>query len=95
MLTTPCGKKLVQTLAILRYLGNELNLYGKTNLDKQRIDAMIDFGKDIYDRSVDIIFDSPDEELVRIQVNIFNWLRILLKYISILKFILGKIIYNT
>lgn len=66
MLTTPCGKKLVQTLAILRYLGNELNLYGKTNLDKQRIDAMIDFGKDIYDRSVDIIFYTPDEELVRI-----------------------------
>ena len=56
----------MQTLAILRYLGNELNLYGKTNLDKQRIDAMIDFGKDIYDRSVDIIFDTPDEELVRI-----------------------------
>jgi len=62
VLTTPCGTKLSQSCAVLRYLGNAFNLYGDTNVDRANIDAVIDFNKEIHDNFIAIQF-SQDEAL--------------------------------
>jgi len=62
VLTTPCGAKLSQSCSILRYLGNEFNLYGKTNVDKSKVDSVLDFIKEIFDAFVQIHYYTKEEE---------------------------------
>ena len=54
VLTTPCGKKISQTTAIIRYVASELNLFGKSNVERAVIDSTIVCNKEIGDMLVDV-----------------------------------------
>ena len=60
-MTTPCGKKISQTTAIIRYVASELNLFGKSNAERAVIDSTIVCNKEIVDIMRDIKF-SPSEK---------------------------------
>ncbi|XP_057293615.1 glutathione S-transferase-like [Hydractinia symbiolongicarpus] len=62
VLTTPCGKKIVQTTAILRYVANELNLYGNGNVERAMIDAIVDTHKEVHDLMISLEFGTKDED---------------------------------
>jgi len=62
VLTTPCGKKISQTTAIIRYIADELKLFGKSNLERALIDSTIVSNKEIGDMVVEILFKLKDEE---------------------------------
>lgn len=65
VLTTQCGKKIVQTTAILRYVATELNLMGECNGQRALIDGIVVTHKEIHDAAVDIAFFTKEEEKVR------------------------------
>ena len=62
VLTTPCGKKISQTTAVIRYVANELNLFGKCNVQRAVIDSTIICNKEIGDFVVDIVFSSKSDK---------------------------------
>ena len=64
VLTTPCGKKISQTTAIIRYVASELNLFGKDNLERAVIDSTIVSNKELGDIGVEIMFKLDDEEKI-------------------------------
>ena len=64
VLTTTCGKKISQTTAIIRYVANELNLFGKCNVQKAVIDSTIVCIKEIGDTLTDIKWNQCDKEKV-------------------------------
>ncbi|XP_057293250.1 glutathione S-transferase A2-like [Hydractinia symbiolongicarpus] len=62
VLTTQCGKKIVQTAAILRYVATELNLMGECNGQRALIDGIVVTHKEIHDAAIDIAFFTKEEE---------------------------------
>ena len=61
-MTTPCGKKISQTTAIIRYVASELNLFGKTNVQRAVIDSTIVCNKEIGDILVDVVFSNKSDK---------------------------------
>ncbi|XP_070545487.1 S-crystallin 4-like [Ptychodera flava] len=54
------GQVIAQSRAIARYLANEFGLAGKTNLDKARVDMVIDAIEDIIERFVEMWFGNDE-----------------------------------
>ena len=65
MLTTPCGKKISQTTAIIRYVASELNLFGKSNTQRAVIDSTIVCNREIVDTLADIKWCECDKKKVK------------------------------
>ena len=65
-MTTPCGKKISQTTAIIRYVANELNLFGKSNAERAVIDSTIVCNKEIGDIMPGIKFSPSEKNTVRL-----------------------------
>ena len=66
MLTTPCGKKISQTTAIIRYVASELNLFGKCNAQRAVIDSTIVCNKEIGDIMPGIKFSPSEKKTVKL-----------------------------
>ena len=62
VLTTPCGNKISQTTAIIRYVASELNLFGKSNVERAVIDSTIICNKEIGDILVDVVFSNKSDK---------------------------------
>ncbi|XP_066936527.1 glutathione S-transferase-like [Clytia hemisphaerica] len=62
VLTTSCGKKISQTTAIIRYVANELKLFGKNNVEQALIDLTIVSNKELSDKAIDIVFSQKSDE---------------------------------
>ena len=56
------GQVFPQSNAIARYIAREFNLYGQTNLDALRIDAVAEGLVDLVDKTVMKMFGASDEE---------------------------------
>jgi len=84
VLTTPCGTKLSQSCAILRYLGNAFNLYGDTNIDRANIDAVIDFNKEIHDNFVSIQFSQDEAQKTTLMATVESQINQAFKYFEVL-----------
>jgi glutathione S-transferase len=60
-LRTPSGDVIVQSGAMLRYLGRTYNLYGETPLDMRRIDQVMDTANDFDQELHDVAMVQPEE----------------------------------
>ena len=61
-LEIPEGKKLCQSRAIQRYLGNKFNLYGSNDLEKYTIDAVSDTISDLFQEYNSVRFTTDPAE---------------------------------
>lgn len=59
------GKVICQSAAIYRYLANEFNLYGSSNMDRAVVDQVCETLSEIFAEIVKIFFsqDSPEEKV--------------------------------
>ena len=59
------GKVICQSAAIYRYLANEFNLYGSSNMDRAVVDQVCEILSEIFAEIVKIFFsqDSPEEKV--------------------------------
>lgn len=71
VLTTPCGAKIIQTTAIIRYVAAELNLMGENNVERGLIDGIIVSNKELHDAAVLITYVCTDEEKVGCRLFIY------------------------
>jgi len=55
-------KKLCQTVAIVRFLGNEFNMYGSNNIEHAMIDSLLDTYKDLVDGVIKVVFFTPADQ---------------------------------
>ena len=91
-MTTPCGKKISQTTAIIRYVANELNLFGKSNVQRAVIDSTIVCNKEIGDIMPGIKFSPSEKNTVRlVLLNVKDNKKIL--FLSFLSFFLSLNIF--
>ena len=64
VLTTTCGKRIGQTASIIRYVADELKLFGKNTVERALIDTTIVCNKEIEDTSIQMFNAQTDKDKV-------------------------------